>query len=488
MNAIFKIEDDKVWHELLYYLRSGGMKYNAALPPIDHSFNMPPIYENIYSKIRDNNFFHNTWSNFVVDVKEIIGYDRALSLTALLLLKKIKNEKPMPELILAMETTGFTLVGAILALHDLFFPEEKLEACYIRKNRKSRDLGRLMEGTRLISGKNAVFVDDFLNRGGTFNTIANTAKEYKINLQKGLFIVQNDEIKTRQWPNIPCDSLFRLSQIRDPKIEINKNNQKYDFEHNEDRIKPRIEKETKDPLWQLDILHDKGSDILLRSDIELVRLAKDSALVSTMTNHFNSPYLKYDGRGSFGYLPFLDKYLTDKGAVIIKINKREFKNGRWINRQRGYAFSGFNDNDIAHNVVRATVKACKKSPRLHLPHDRGPFHKSIWMGELGSLSFFVFIVEKKEKIDRNDLKSIKFHSNNETGLIIKKDDYYKVILEDFEKPKRLNSITDSICSNLFNDNELRNFRLEDDPEIYKISGKWLWLPERPKKYFFNHIN
>jgi len=485
------VDDEKVRLELLGYLQLSAIKHNAFLPPITLASNNPPIYGDIYFAGNQKQSLPNTWSRFTVDVKEILGYDRPISLTALLLLKKIKAENPQPQIILCMETTGFTLAGAILALHDIFFPKDKLEACYIRKGRKIVDLGRLMEGSRVFSGKRAVFVDDFLNKGRSFFNVSRIAQENNINLQKGFFVVQNDHVRIdlSRRPKIPCDSIFTINQIMNTKMIVDKKILKYSFEHNRTRMKPRVEKETKDPLWRIDLLGDANNRLLSREDIELVKLAKDSAAISVASEYKNSPYLKYDGRGSFGYLPFMGKYLQQKGSALVKISKREFKNGCWINRARGAAFSGFNNDVIAQNVVKATVDACKKSPRLMIPHQRGPFHKAIWSGELGSLSFFIFIVEEAKLVDSTELSTaLKNGIKDDAVLLVKKDGYHRIFLGNMKKTFESAKVSDFLLSNLFNGEELKNFKWQDDPEIYNLKGKWLWLPERPKKYFFNHID
>src|SRR5262249_2195366 len=131
-----------------------------------------------------------------------------------------------------------------------------------------------------------------------------------------------------------------------------------------------------------------------REDIELVRLARDAVALCAATDAKLKPTLGEDARGSFGYLPFLGRYLRDKGAVFTRISKRELKDGKWFNRMRGCQCIGLFEpwGNVADMTVKSALRTATRSRKVQ----PGPavFHKPVWPSELGDLSLFLYVVEE----------------------------------------------------------------------------------------------
>lgn len=474
------LSNEDIKRELLYYVRKVGMKLNAFLPPRNIWEEPKEIYEKFYCI--KNGIIKPNIDKFVMDMREVLGYDRPLRIIAQIILGKIREMKPCPEFIFGYELSSFPIIGAILTLNDIFFPDQPLEACFVRKRRKQGDLRRIIEGSRYFSGRKAVFIDDIINNGNSLKRAEELARLNNITLLKAFFAFSfSKKISTK----IPFEALISYEDVLKKEIKtpelINQNKKNYNFS-NGDREKNETKEIPNDSLSEIDMLGVEENKSLSKEDIELVKLARDTVSMFVFSDYKKTPILKADEKGSFGYIPFLGKYLKEKGPVFVKINKREFKNGKWMNRLRGCMSSNVMDKDgtFAENVINSSKLTCAKASKDNM----GSLHKPIWAEELGSLSFFVYIVEKIEKTDAKTPEELERSGHNvkKHGLLAVKENHSWTILEGMSRVSTEEQLR-VVLKNVDKGVDLKNYS-NSQIELYRIFGRWLWLPERSMKYYF----
>lgn len=483
-------EEKKMKREIIYYIRKVGVKFNALLPPKKMWEEPNEIYEKFFLKDREGNIKPN-YDQYLMDIREMLGYDRPLRLAAQIILKKIKSIDPVPALIIGYEISSFPIIGAILALNDVFFPDEPLEACYIRKNRKDVGLRRVIEGSRNYAGKDAVFIDDIINRGKTLKNAEEFAIFNKINLVKAFFVLSHVEAG-KVKVSFPYEAIVNFKEVADYAVKTSeKIREKKNYQiDNSTREKPMYGKIDADPLSKVDVLALEDNKALTREDIELVKLARDTVIMSVLSGQKKIPTMNIDGKGSFGYTPFLGKYNEKPGTVFVRINKREYYGGKWINRMRGCMSNAVmkSNRTYAENTISSALLTSTKSMKVNADGPCSIFHKPIWEEELGSLSFFVYVIDKIEKTDAKSIEELEKEGHDVTkhGLIAECKDFRGTLLGGLSYYPTLEQQMEGVLGKMSNGPRFKTHKISD-VQLYRIYGKWLWLPERPMKYYFDHI-
>jgi len=221
-------------------------------------------------------------------------------------------------------------------------------------------------------------------------------------------------------------------------------------------------------------------------DIELVRLARDTVAFTALSGAASQPTLLQDGRGSFGYLPFLGRYLRDRGPVFTRISKREFRNGVWFNRLRGCQAVGLFDSShgtIASMTVRSAMVSCTHARRV--PAGPSRFHKPVWAAEMGDLSLFLYVVEGLFPTNARSAEQLisEGHDARHWGLVAVSQGYRGVLCGGLDSITDVAHQVDAVCHKMQNRREILPHRA-NQVTFFRMKGRWLWDPARPKALYF----
>lgn len=229
-----------------------------------------------------------------------------------------------------------------------------------------------------------------------------------------------------------------------------------------------------------------GSSARARNeDVELVRLARDTVTFAALSRGSMRPTLGEDGRGSLGYDRFLGRYAQTPGVVFTRISKRERRDGQWQNRNRGCECVGLfdpNNRSFAERTIESALVSATRARRVHGSGAR--MHKPIWPAEIGSLSLFVFVVERM----------IDTRSTTAAALINEGHDVRNDGIMVFGTTRRA-TLTASLPSITTVEQQLstaidkmHGFTAGGPRErvmrIVRMRGRWLWEPSRPLEEFF----
>jgi len=223
-----------------------------------------------------------------------------------------------------------------------------------------------------------------------------------------------------------------------------------------------------------------------RADIELVRLARDTVIFTALSAGERNPTIEEDGRGSPGYSPFLGRYLEEPGSVFTRISKREYRDGRWINRMRGCQAVGLVD-PAPGTVAEMTVKSAIVSATRARKVQAGPaiFHKAVWPAEIGALSLFVYVIEELVPTAARTAADLvaEGHDTGTWGLIAQGAGFRGVVCGDLDAVPDVATQVAVACRKMQNRAEIRPHD-SDEVTFIRMRGRWLWDPARPKWEFF----
>ncbi len=476
--------------EVLYYLRQYAVKLNYFVKKDEFSDKIK-TYERYYL-VENGQKVPGNENSFMMDVREIFGYDRPISLIAKIFLDYIRKIKSQPRLLIGFETSSFPIMGAILALNDVFFPREKLEVCYIRKEGKMGDLCLQIEGSRNFRGQKAIFIDDITNKGRTIARAKEFTEKNGIILVKALVVIgSGSKLNFGNVAGIPYNCIASLDQIKKEEVSFEKEDQykKYGSPVYH-RSYSGLEEIKEDYLEEKEEIEKEDLQHLKRSEIEIAKLAKDTATALLFSDFKRTPFLLFDERGSFGYLPFLKKYLVKKGRVAVLINKRELRRGCWFNRKRGFAFSNFSNDkkNYLNGVLNCVNRALKETPRITDDCSSFSLHKPIWLSELGSLSFFVYLIEEEKEIKAQNVEELKNMGHDlKLGLVGTTDDFQAFVPGDLSCFSSIKEQVDFLLKSMNNGKSFKKFNL-NDIKLLQIKGRWAFSPERPMRDYFNFLD
>ena len=187
-------------------------------------------------------------------------------------------------------------------------------------------------------------------------------------------------------------------------------------------------------------------------------------------------------------MPFLGRYLIEKGPVFVRISKREFQNGKWINRMRGCQCVGLLSNTpktYAEMAIFSAVATATKARKICV--GAAQFHKPIWPSELGSLSYFIYRVDRLIPTMAKSAAELAKEGHNvvDFGLIgISTDNRYRgVICGDLSDVQTIDDQIRAVCWKAQNDSEMKPHELKEIRFI-RMGGRWLYAAERPKVIYF----
>jgi len=223
-------------------------------------------------------------------------------------------------------------------------------------------------------------------------------------------------------------------------------------------------------------------------DAELVRLVRDAVIITTVSHARVRPLLQGDTHGSAGYLPFLGSYLQRSGPAFVRISKREQVEGIWRNRNRGCQCAGLLDPEpgcFAEMAIRSAVASATRARKVRI----GPasFHKPVWVSELGSLSFFVYLVEGLIRSAATTAAELQEegHDVRANGLIgLSRDGSARGVL--CGGLPGIKTVDDQVRAVLAKAHDRHSSRPLDPSKVgfIRIKGRWIWDPNRPMEKYF----
>jgi orotate phosphoribosyltransferase len=406
---------------------------------------------------------------FIWDLKEAIMYDEPLLLTSILLWRKL--QKYGVGCIGGIESSAIPIMAGIMIINTLH-NGPPLRAVFLRKQRKKDGLRRILEGARLDHNTKIVIVDDILNRGITKNRAINYCSRNKLKIE-GILVVLDTNSKghNRLIRECPIDAIFTKREIlsKTSYCEL---------------------RGTNADGWDggIKIEEERPFNSTSTEDAALVALVRDTVCITVASQGRVEPTVGPDTKGSAGYTPFLGRYLVEKGAVFVRISKREFNNGNWINRMRGCQCVGLLGNapkTYAEMAVSSAIATATRARKVCL----GPsqFHRPIWSSELGSLSYFIYKINRLIPTMAKSSAELAEEGHNvvDFGLIgISLDDHYRgVICGDLNIVQTIEEQIRAVCWKAQNGYEIRPHRLED-MRFIRMDGRWLYEAARPKSIYF----
>jgi hypothetical protein len=227
---------------------------------------------------------------------------------------------------------------------------------------------------------------------------------------------------------------------------------------------------------------------MLPEDIELVKLVRDTVCVTVASNGALLPTIGRDAAGSVGYFPFLGRYLQERGPIFVRICRREWQNGKWVNRMRGCQCKGLmaqKPSTYARMAMLSARATATKSRKVR----PGPavWHKPISISELGTLSYFVYIIEGLIATVAKSATELDEEGHNvaDFGLvgISSCGTYRGVICGELDNIKSTQDQVRAVCLKAQNADEIQ----PQDPKnvrFIRMRGRWLYDPERPKSKYF----
>lgn len=492
--------DDEVLRALLLdALRRQGLKFASREAFDKHGWREgpPPRLEKFWAATSEGPKISQ--DPFLWDLREALLEDRALVLNSILLWRRLRAY-PV-RYVGGMETAAIPLLGGLL-LANRVLGGPPLGAFYLRKERKKDGLRRVLEGARPPKGAEVVIVDDILNKGISKKAVVDYCRLNGL-VMKALLVTVEVGGKGRELfaPLCPVDALFtgrevlrgvsRVVASADPlgahatrPVELPEAGDATGAAEAEEAATPvRVEvveraKVASPPSRKLPPMS--------REDVELVRLARDTVALVAASGNQVVPTIGEDGRGSFGYLPFLGRYLTARGPVFTRISKRELKNGVWFNRMRGCQSVGLVDppwGTFAEMTIKSAVRSATRARKVR----PGPalFHKPVWPGELGDLSLFVYVVDELVPSSARTAEELaaEGHDVRHFGLIAEAPGYRGAACGDLDYVQTVEQQVAMVSRKMQSAQEIRPHA----PELVRFTrmrGRWLYDPARPIDEYF----
>lgn len=420
------------------------------------------------------------------DLRAPLMHDEALSCCSVLLWRRLR--KYHTHWIGGIESAAIPIIAGILAVNRAA-GAPPLSGFYLRKQRKPDGLRRLLEGVPPPSGSRVVLVDDILNKGIAKKALLAYCRNNGLEPAALLVVVdtQNKHGQRLFEPVCPVEALFTKRTVlrgfmaaeRQPldlptaKAAVIATNEPITVRLRADS--PSVPRNL--PPVAIDMTPE---------DVELVKLARDAVLFAALSRAKQFPTLGEDRRGSLGYLPFLGRYLRERGPVFTRISKREFKKGAWFNRLRGCQAVGLFDPEpgtIAEMTVKSAIVSATRARKVR--RGAATFHKPVWPEEIGDLSVFVYIVDQMlpTKARTADELISEGHDVHRWGLVAQAEGYRGVVCGDLDSVPDVATQLAAACFKMQNINEIRP-HAAGKVNFIRMKGRWLWDPARPKSTFF----
>jgi orotate phosphoribosyltransferase len=468
LSSIIQLPDDVLQARLKEMIRESGVKFRSreSFAKSGWPGGPAPAFAKFW-RMSDDGVVPSR-DDLIWDLRDTLLRDEALVYCCALLYRRA-----LPygiQWIGGMETAAIPIVSGLLAVNRAC-GGPPLNGFYIRKSRKRDGLRRLLEGPRPPRGERVLLVDDILNKGISKRPLI----EYCVNnelIPAALLVVVNTGRRGAELfePVCPVESIFTRRDVLGS--QVSEDSQDHELQAT---APPRPAPARRGTPTEMS-----------RADIELVRLARDTVIFTALSAGELNPTIEEDGRGSPGYSPFLGRYLEEPGAVFTRISKREYRDGRWINRMRGCQAVGLVDpapGPVAEMTVRSAIVSATRARKVQA----GPaiFHKAIWPAEIGALSLFVYVIEELVPTTARTAADLvaEGHDAGTWGLIAQGEGFRGVVCADLDAVPDVATQVAVACRKMQNRAEIRPH--DPDEVIFtRMRGRWLWDPARPKSEFF----
>ena len=483
-----EIGDQEITDRLLHYFRQYGIKFRSLKSFRKVGWNSDPLprIERFYKLENGRSVPHS--ASFIWDLREAIMYDHPLFLTSILLWRKL--QKYSVDCIGGMESSAIPLIAGVLMINNMQ-NGRPLKSFFLRRERKPSGLRRLQEGARIAPGTRVVIIDDVFNKGIVKKRVTAYCSKNGFEIE-GILVAVDAQSPNRHVVSngCPVEAILTKADILSNVSPSSGGSTLYG--HTDHRLPAQYDRTPNPstrPAIPLTFADPKEPRrIMSPEDIELVTLVRDTVCITATSQGNVRPEIGQDQRGSSGYLPFLGRYLEEKGPVFVRISKREFKDGRWVNRMRGCQCKGlmgeaprtFAEMAVASAIITATASRT-------VQHGPIQMHKPIWTAELGSLSYFVYIVEGLIPTSAQTAAELESEGHNvrEFGLIgISADGQYRgVMCGDLDNVPTVDRQLSGVCSKAQNAAEVKPHQLSQ-MRFVRMRGRWIFDPQRPKESYF----
>jgi orotate phosphoribosyltransferase/AMMECR1 domain-containing protein len=482
LQQLLAVPDDVLERRVIELIRKSGVKFRSQeeFRKIGWQEGPAPMYAKFVR--REGGRAVPSPEPLLWDLRAPLLQDEMLSCCCVLLWRRSRIYDA--QWIGGVESAAIPIVAGMLAVNRAA-GGPPLNGFYLRKKRKPDGLRRLLEGVRPPHGTRVLLIDDILNKGISKKRLLTYCNRNSLKPEALLVVIDTHGAGHELFRSIcPIEALFVrrdvLSDFRSPpqanlvkeEAAILVCNQATDV------IVHSRECASKDRL---------PTSEMSAEDIELVRLARDTVIFSALSRGKDNPTLGADKRGSAGYLPFLGRYLWERGPVFTRISKREFKDGVWFNRMRGCQAVGLFDRSpgtIAEMTMKSAIVSATRARKVK----RGPavFHKPIWPEEIGDLSLFVYIIERFVPTKARTAEELisEGHDVHGWGLVAEANGYRGVICGDLKEIPDVARQIAVACRKMQNSREIHPIDDASKVRLTRIKGRWLWDPARPKSAFF----
>jgi orotate phosphoribosyltransferase len=482
LQALLDMPDDALERRLIRFIRQSGLKFRSRenFNKIGWREGPDPIFAKFWK--REGAKLMPSLDPMIWDLRAPLLQDEALSCCCVLLWRRSRRFNA--QWIGGVESAAIPVIAGILAVNRAA-GAAPLNGFYIRKQRKSDGLRRLLEGVPPPRGTRVLLVDDILNKGISKRQLVSYCDHNNLK-PAALLVVVDAQNKGHELfaPVCPVEALFtRRVVLGSLPCDVS----------GPTDLATRVEA----PLNQasgvtVDARPGPGSrrtspgTEMNPEDVELVRLARDAVLFAALSGGKRRPTLGEDNRGSAGYLPFLGRYLRERGPVFTRISKRELRGGTWFNRLRGCQAAGLFDPEPG-TIAEMTIKSARLSATRARKVRPGPasFHKPVWPEEIGDLSLFVYVVEQFVPTNARTVDELlsEGHEVKGWGLVAQGQGYRGVVCGDLDDVPDVARQVAVACRKMQNSEEIRP-RDADKVTFTRMKGHWLWDPARPKAAFF----
>jgi len=467
LQALLDLPDDELNSRLIGFIRQSGLKFRSrkSFDRIGWKDGPDPIFAKSWK--RQGDALVPSPDPMIWDLRAPLLRDEALACCCVLMWRRSRQFGA--QWIGGVETAAIPLIAGMLAVNRAA-GGPPLNGFYLRKQRKSSGLRRLLEGVPPPRGASVLLVDDLLNKGISKKQLVTYCRRNDLR-PAGLLVVVDVGSKGGHelFASVcPIESLLTKQTVLG-RLPV-------------DEGEPAV------PSVIVDTPPRKvpRAEEMKPEDVELVRLARDAVVFATLSGGNRSPTLGEDMRGSAGYLPFLGRYLEERGPVFTRISKREFKNGVWFNRLRGCQAVGLfdpNPGTFAEMTIKSAVVSATRARKVKSGPAR--FHKPVWPEEVGDLSLFVYLVEKLIPTNARTVDELvaEGHEVKGWGLIAQGQGYRGVVCGDLDDVPDVARQVAVACRKMQNNKEICP-QAADQVTFIRMKGRWLWDPGRSKADFF----
>ncbi|GAA3747194.1 hypothetical protein [Terriglobus aquaticus] len=474
LKQMLDMTDEDLRIRLLHFVRASGVKFQSrrAVERMGWAGAPQPSVAKFYCVKQGQTVLSR--EPMLWDMRAPLFEDEALCCCSILLWRRAC--KYDPQWVGGPETSSLPITAGILAVNRAA-GVRPLYGFYLRKQRKPDGLRRLLEGAAPPRGSRVLLVDDILNRGISKQKVLRYCEANGLTPAALLVLLDTEgQGRRRMLPVCPVESLLNRREVMNGRSALQESAVESVGQGPAVRGSGRREA----------MARQEDVAVMRREDVELVRLARDTVAFAALSHGAKIPTLREDGRGSSGYLPFLGRYLEERRPVFVRISKREYREGRYWNRNRGCQAAGLFRSEystVAEMTMESAAASATRARRIG--PGRGPFHKPVWPEELGSLSVFLYVVEAfvptmaKSAVDL----MAEGHDVQRWGLVAEFQGRRGVVCGG------LNTVTD-----IPRQVEVALWKMRapgeqepvsvEDVTFTRMRGRWLWDPCRPKDEYF----